>query len=693
MFLADPLAVPTEVVAYVAEQLDIADPACVKSYVDREKTKLEHAWEIQREYGLASFGEVEAELSAWIADQSWMTGDGPKAIFDGAVAWLRERQALLPGITTLERLVGEGRRTADRRLWAQLTRRLSGSQKAALRSLLSPPADGRGRVTELERLRKGVFRPTSKGMVAAVGRLSDLIRIGVDLDVPEVPPRRLVGLATYGLSSKAPQLRRLEPPEYRLAVLVATVKVLIARATDDVLELFDLLMVTDLYSKAERESRDEKLRRYPRVSRHAGKLAAAVKVLLEMTEVSPELSVEMIWDHIENAVTKGELYRAVAVIDELVPVDDAELNGQRLEELAGRLATVRAFLPSMMRVVEFGATAEGAAVLAATKTLGELLTTKTKLPATWLDARRVDHDLIGGAWKRLVYRDPRPPETVDRAAYTLCLLEQFHRHLKHRNIFAPRSSRWRDPRAGLLSGPAWERTREVGMNALNLPSDPAALLADHAAAVDAAYRQVAARLDGDGPASVDEDGKLHLAALEAIPDPPSLVDLRRRVERMLPEVDLPEMVLEVMSWVPGVHRGVRPCLRQRRPRRRPRTVGGCGAVRACDERGVQTGDQPWRGRADPGPAPSRRSALCAARDDEHRQRRVDRGPGAGAAGADVGRRAARVGRRHPVRGPGPHDPRTAEPTVLRTTTRHHLAEHAQRPSRRAGGEGGARNTA
>ncbi|MGO4617204.1 hypothetical protein [Nocardia sp. 2TAF39] len=44
------------------------------------------------------------------------------------------------------------------------------------------------------------------------------------------------------------------------------------------------------------------------------------------------------------------------------------------------------------------------------------------------------------------------------------------------------------------------------MNALNLPSSPAALLGEHAAAVDTAYRHVAARLDGDGPASVDEDG-------------------------------------------------------------------------------------------------------------------------------------------------------------------------------------------
>ncbi|MBE3012771.1 DUF4158 domain-containing protein [Microbispora sp. NEAU-D428] len=51
MFLADPLDVPVEL-------------------TEREKTKLEHAWEIQQEYGLSSFAAVESELSAWIADQA-----------------------------------------------------------------------------------------------------------------------------------------------------------------------------------------------------------------------------------------------------------------------------------------------------------------------------------------------------------------------------------------------------------------------------------------------------------------------------------------------------------------------------------------------------------------------------------------------------------------------------------------------
>ncbi|MDV6278178.1 hypothetical protein R3Q06_32440 [Rhodococcus erythropolis] len=180
-------------------------------------------------------------------------------------------------------------------------------------------------------------------------------------------------------------------------------------------------------------------------------------------------------------------------------------------------------------------------MLTAMKTLADLLTTKSKLPATWLDARKVDHDLITGGWSRLVYREGRPPETVDRAAYTLCVLEQFHRHLKHRNIFAVTSLRWRDPRAQLLPGVVWEQARDAGMNALDLPAAPGPLLAEHTTRLDEMYREVVSRLDADTPATVDDEGKLHVAAPVAVPDPPSLIDLRRRVGRMIPKIDLPEL--------------------------------------------------------------------------------------------------------------------------------------------------------
>lgn len=48
----------------------------------------------------------------------------------------------------------------------------------------------------------------------------------------------------------------------------------------------------------------------------------------------------------------------------------------------------------------------------------------------------------------------------------------------------------------------------------------------------------------------DAGGKIRIrvSPLEAVPEPPSLVALRDLVARMLPRVDLPELLLEVDAW-------------------------------------------------------------------------------------------------------------------------------------------------
>ena len=49
---------------------------------------------------------------------------------------------------------------------------------------------------------------------------------------------------------------------------------------------------------------------------------------------------------------------------------------------------------------------------------------------------------------------------------------------------------------------------------------------------------------------MDEAGKIHLSSDKALEDPPSLIDLRKRIAAMLPRVDIGDQVLEVMKWVP-----------------------------------------------------------------------------------------------------------------------------------------------
>ncbi len=78
-------------------QLGISDPSQVKKYTERANTRFGHQREIRRACGLRDFAEAEADLADWVAARSWTSGDGPKAIFLDAVAWLRERRSCCQG--------------------------------------------------------------------------------------------------------------------------------------------------------------------------------------------------------------------------------------------------------------------------------------------------------------------------------------------------------------------------------------------------------------------------------------------------------------------------------------------------------------------------------------------------------------------------------------------------------------------
>ncbi len=102
---------------------------------------------------MQEFPDVEKEFVGWVAARSWTSGDGPKAIFLDGVAWLRKRKVLLPGVSTLARLVARIREEQTRRLWAVLDGLLPAGQRYVLDQLLeiSPGS----RVSDLERWRKG----------------------------------------------------------------------------------------------------------------------------------------------------------------------------------------------------------------------------------------------------------------------------------------------------------------------------------------------------------------------------------------------------------------------------------------------------------------------------------------------------------------------------------------------------------
>ena len=370
-----------------------------------------------------------------------------------------------------------------------------------------------------------------------------------------VPPRRLGELARYGMSADASLIRR-HPDGRRLATLLATVRHLEAKSVDDTLELLDLLMAAELVNKAQTASNKEKVRKHPKLARASARLAVAVEALFESDGwggPDEEPRVSEVWEAIEAVVSRAELRAALVLVNENVPPADAADPDDWRAELLGRYTTVSGFLKLLPNVISFGANAEGAAVLEAMRALSGVLAYRSLLLAPLIPGSVVHAEVVNGPWRRLVFGHPAYADgTVNRHAYTFCVLEQFWRHLKRREIYAGASTKWRNPQAGLLEGEAWQAIRADVLTTLGLPESPDALLAEHAQTLDAAYREVAGRLAVNTEVRVDDAGKIHLTGVKAVEEPPSLVDLRNRTTAMLPRVDLPEVVLEVMAWMPAL---------------------------------------------------------------------------------------------------------------------------------------------
>jgi len=540
-FLTDPLNVPHAVVEYLAQQIGVDDPSCLKLYDQRSKTRIEHAWEIQRVLGFTDFAGSQDDLAVWIEARCWTTGDGPKIVFREAIEWLCGRRVLLPGVSVLARLVASVREAATARLWETVAGALTLVERSKLDDLLVV-RDGE-RVCDLERLRKGPSTTSGPSMVRALERVFEVSQLPMP-SVRDVPPRRLVELSRYGLAGKPSSLSRHQPAR-RHATLVASVRFLEGKAIDDALELLEVLVSNELIGTAVKAVDTEILRSHQRLTDAAVSLRIAMQVVIDNVNRPDQPTLDELWDLIEHAVPPDVLDAAVATVDELAPGGVDQKRDWRAALAARRIVTVSGFIATITKIIKFEAGSDSRPVLEAMETLPAILAQRA--PLTISD---IDPAVVPTRWKPVVFSGPGP-DGINKNAYIFCVLVEFQRGLKRRGIYAPSSTRWTDPRASLLDGEQWAENSTAVLAALSLPQDAAGLVADHEAALDAGYRRVATHLKASGTdLHVDDDGRLHVAALKALGEPVSLVELRGAVAHKLPRIDLSQLVLEAMTWEP-----------------------------------------------------------------------------------------------------------------------------------------------
>ncbi len=353
-------------------------------------------------------------------------------LFDRATTWLITHKVLLPGATVLERHVSRIRARVQERLWSSLNRGVSPTAKQKLDALLAVPHGGHQSL--LDRLRNGPFRRSAPELVRALQRLEEVRDLGIDVGVSHrIPPGRIQALARFAATAKASAIQRL-PDERRLATLVAFAVTLEATASDDALDLLDIL-ITEIFSDATKAGEKARLRTIKDLDIAASQLGQACRLILDSTVPDAELraaifkaSTGRIWKPLSARLICWSVHRTTCTI-------------KSCRKAGGASGGI---LPPLLNTVHFGTTPGGKAIAEALDYLAEQDARK------WGEVRL---DIVTRGWRRYVFDKDG---TVDKKAYVFCCLDRLRSALRRRDLFVAPSIRYADARIGLLSGAAWE---------------------------------------------------------------------------------------------------------------------------------------------------------------------------------------------------------------------------------------------
>jgi len=538
------------VLSFLAGQLGMSTPRDLKPYVKREMTVNKHQHLIREALGYTLFDDFQAfSLTRWMYRTLLMGDERPLALFEQAQLRLSSRKVMLPGPSTLGRIIVQVRQRVSRLSYQVLSGRLSASHRETLETLLLVPEGER--LSHLDTLRKAPVRASTPSLLSALERLGTLRKLGLqEVKTTDQPPGRIKAMQRLGMTAWIQTLTRWGETR-RHATLLVAVQHLERRALSDVLDVFERLMTQLSLTGGQRclgqsgtyracPHRTERLRSLKDLDDAARVLSQAVKMLLEWKKKRP-LARDKILSHFGEDTLK-------AAAQQVQDLTSSEVS-RETQAWLGAQNTVWAFFARFLEGVEFEGTSSAKALLEAITFLKS---------DSWkrLDWDKAPRTFVPKSWKAAVYSKSTGLNTK---VYVLCVAQQLYLQLKGRQIYVPSSLRHMDPRAGLLSAEVWDKQRLDIARSLDRSLDPKIALGQLERDLDTAYKNTLETLPANAALSFEtlthkerqeEVTKVlpHLTPLDAIPGSPTLKPLLLEVSRRMPAIDLSELVLEVNAY-------------------------------------------------------------------------------------------------------------------------------------------------
>ncbi|MBU3071380.1 Tn3 family transposase [Aestuariicella sp. G3-2] len=521
--------IPLRAVHYVASQLQIKDISARHHYT--KAAKQEHLRQIKEIYGYTEFSDPSSNfrLLRWLYARAWVGDERPSILFDMATRQLVAAKTILPGVTTLSRLISTVRQRAFSRMVNKINNLLSDKDRNNLDSLTVPgPTE---HTSVLDYLRSPVDNVNSTSILAVLQRLSMVRELAVNsIDLSSLPSNRVLNLAKRTMKAHAINIRRMTAAQ-RPAFLVAFAQYMEVKLIDDSLDLFEAF-IADIQRQARLQAQKHRLRTLKDLDEAALLLAQACDVLLDGGVEAHDLRGKAF-----SLVSSKKIGAAIETVRSL-----ARPRGDQYQtEWIAQYNRIKRFLPRLMQAIDFHSTNDGTPVLNAIKQLvehgfeGNDSTKSSFKPVL---------SLISKNWKKHIVKEGE----VDKSAYCVYLTKLFRDNLQRREIYVKPSERWGNPRLRLLRGHEWQQLKPSICRALNLSEDPAPKVQELVDTVNQSYLDFLANLPENPSVRFEtKNSKPHiiLTPLEKQDERESLELLRERVKALMPYVDLPEILLEI----------------------------------------------------------------------------------------------------------------------------------------------------
>lgn len=528
-YIADLLTTPEKVQQAALDQLQTTISRDDLATYNASETFWEHQTAINEVYGYRAFHDVlpSYQFLRWLYARTWVGSERPSVLFDLSTAWLIENKILLPGVTVLERLISQVRDRAERRSWQLINKQLTDVQKRLTKQLVtSPDSISPSPFDDLRQMPSHNSSPQIRYQLNRLENLRDYDLHAVDVSM--LSRHRLRTLADYALSAPRSRLLRLRP-ERRSAVITAGMVALEVRTQDMALDMVEQWLHESI-TQAKKHIEQKRLRSLAEFDQAAFHLRDFAQYLMTLSD---EQLIDMA--QVFTQFERNQIQAAITVISQMERPENNSYRGLVID----RYRSARRFLSTLLRLVTFQSIDENSDVIQAVRFLyrldqGEIMSLD--------DAPR---GVIPASWRPLLFDGTGQ---LQREAYTICVLYELFAHLRRRDVYVMPSEQWHDPRQYLIGANRWPRMKPQICRLLQRHADPESELKALSQQLDDAYRQTQEAINDDPDLRMERiDGiqRPIVSPLDAIADTPGLLFLRQTLTQRLPDVDLPDLMLEV----------------------------------------------------------------------------------------------------------------------------------------------------